>query len=79
MPVAARGRLSAVASNEVFVPISQLGPSPKEIDNRTLVGVAVTATTRSQLEIGYLHLYARRPQSTPTHSHVLVVSVAVSR
>jgi len=76
--IGARG-LKGVASEEVFVQNhSPLARSASE-GNRVFIGISRTLTARSKVEIGYMNVYQRGLTGRDSHSHVLSVSLLVTR
>jgi Protein of unknown function (DUF2490) len=78
-PLAARGRLRGVISEEVLVQAdSRALTAPRLNSNRVFVGIGQTLTPRSAMEIGYLNAYSIAGSNRHQRSHVLSASLAVS-
>lgn len=77
-PLAGRGRLQAVAAEELLVQ-GTTTPSTWGFDsNRMFVGVSRTLTPRSRVEVGYLNVCSRGgPRSSP-QSHAMSVTLQVA-
>lgn len=76
-PVAAEGRLSLIAWDEVFYHLNSVagGPSAGFDMNRVFVGVGWKYAEHSSLEVGYLNVFTRRPAAD---SNQLIHTLAVS-
>jgi Protein of unknown function (DUF2490) len=78
-PLADRGRLRGIVSEEVLVQAdSRALTSPRLNGNRVFVGIGRTLTPRSTMEVGYLDAYSIAGSNRRQHSHVLWASLAVS-
>jgi len=78
-PLVMKGRLQAVASEEVFLQSNATTPVPRDMDsNEAFVGVAQRLTARSGLEIGYVSVYSKDGYRGHHRSHVLSAILGVS-
>jgi len=77
-PLAPRGRLQAVVSEEVFVQAGAASLTSPGLDsNRAFMGVGRRLTARSAMEIGYLNVYSRMGPNRHLRSHVMSATLAV--
>ena len=77
-PLAARGALQAVASEELFLQTGFTALTPPGLDsNHVFVGVRRTLTRRSAMEIGYVNVYTRTGPNRHLRSHVMSATLAV--
>ena len=78
-PLAAKGRLQGVASEELFLQSSGTSRVPRDMDsNEAFLGIARRLTARSSLEIGYLNFYSKDLYRGHHRSHVLSAILGVS-
>jgi hypothetical protein len=78
-PLAARGGLQGVASEELFVQASSTSLTAPGFDsNRVFVGVGRKLTARSAVEIGYLNVYSRMGSNRHLRSHIMSATLTVS-
>jgi hypothetical protein len=78
-PLPALRRLRGVASAEVLVQADSRTLTSARLDgNRLFVGVNLTLTPGSMVEIGYLNAYSSAGSNRRRSSHVLAASLAVS-
>jgi hypothetical protein len=76
-PIASRGRLKGIVSEEVLVQaVSGAFLSPAFDSNRLFIGIGRPVTPRSAVEIGYLNVLTGGSRSQ--RSHVLSASLAVT-
>jgi hypothetical protein len=79
-PIAARGRLLAVVSEELFVRTNAGAPRLPAFDgNRLFVGLGWKVGPRIGVEAGYLHVHSRPAANRDQRSHVLSVTLSVAR
>lgn len=70
--------LQAVASEEVLVNVTATGGASRGVDgNRAFAGVRRSLTSRSALEVGYLHVYTPGRSAPGRHSHVVSTVLSV--
>ncbi|HVH29334.1 MAG TPA: DUF2490 domain-containing protein [Vicinamibacterales bacterium] len=78
-PLSARGRLQAVASEEMFVLANSTTRGPRGVEsNQIFVGVARRLTARSGTEIGYVNVYSWSGSGRRQRSHVMSATLVVS-
>jgi hypothetical protein len=78
-PLASRGRLAAIVSDEVLVQADARRVSTPVLDgNRLFVGVGRRLTPRSAMEVGYLNALVRSGSHGYRRSHVLSASLAAT-
>ena len=78
-PLAARGGLQGVASDELFVQAGSTALTSPGLDsNHVFLGVGRTLTARSAMEIGYVNMYSRLGPNRRLCGHVMSATLAVS-
>jgi hypothetical protein len=78
-PLAAKGTLRGVVSEEVLVKVNTTALGRRGLDsNRLFVGVGRIVSPRTRIEVGYLNLYTRVPTNGKQRSHVMSAALAVS-
>jgi len=78
-PLAARGTLRAVVSDEVFVKINSTARTHSGFDsNQLFVGIGHKMTAQSGVEIGYLNVYSPGAPSRTRRSHIMSATLVVS-
>jgi Protein of unknown function (DUF2490). len=78
-PLAARGTLRAVVSEEVLVNVNSTARTHRGFDsNQLFVGIGHKVTAKSGVEIGYLNVYSPGASRRTRHSHVMSVTLVVS-
>jgi hypothetical protein len=78
-PLATRGRLRGVVSEEVLVKANSTARTARGFDsNRVFVGIARPVTAQSGMEVGYVNVYWPGGASGRRRSHVLSATLVVS-
>jgi hypothetical protein len=78
-PIAARGRINGLVSEEILVQADTRRLSDPVLDgNRLFVGVGGRLTPRHAVEVGYFNVLARAGAQGYRRSHVLSLSVATT-
>jgi hypothetical protein len=79
-PLASRGRLTGIVSDEVLVQADARRVSTAVFDgNRLFVGIGRRLTPRSAMEVGYVNVLARAGSHGLRRRHVLSLSLAATR
>jgi Protein of unknown function (DUF2490) len=77
-PLAARGGLQGVASDELYVKAGSTALTSPGLDsNHVFMGVRRRMTARSAMEIGYLNVYSQMGPNRHLRSHVMLATLAV--
>ena len=78
-PLAAKGTLRGIVSEEVLVRLNTTALGTRGLDsNRLFVGIGHTVSPRTRIEAGYLNLYTRAATSGKRHSHVMSAGLTVA-
>jgi hypothetical protein len=78
-PIAPRGRILAVVSEELFVRTDATALRfPAVESNRLFVGIGRKVTPRTGVEVGYVNVYSRLAPGRKMRSHVLSATVSVA-
>jgi Protein of unknown function (DUF2490) len=78
-PLAPRGTLRAVVSEEVFIQVNSTARAARGFDsNQAFVGIGRKVTAQSGVEIGYMNVYSPDAPSRTRHGHVMSATLVVS-
>ena len=77
-PLASRGRLQGVVSEELLVQSDARAFAFGLDSNRLFAGIGRRLTPRSAVEIGYLNVYSRHRSNRSQRSHVMSIAVSTA-